>query len=139
MLCQAMPKVLILLLESGQSWDFGSGQTGRVTAFPPNPSLQESNSLPRHKQLNVPWVVTRVKLFCSDTVFWELHSCRVSSHRSEDFPVSLKCVRKSVLPSILSQTEPGTDTYHEGVKEKMQSLHRLPSALPFVCGVAGSR
>lgn len=88
-----------------------------------------------HEQLNVPWAATRAKLFCSDTIFWELHSCTVSSHRSKDFPVSLKCARKSVLPSILSQTEPGTDTYHKGVKEKMQSLHRLPLALPFVCGV----
>lgn len=45
------------------------GQTGTVIAFPPNPSLQESNSLPRHEQLNVPWAVTRVKLSCSDTAF----------------------------------------------------------------------
>lgn len=74
-LCQAMSRTLILLLGRGQSQDFSSGQMGTVTAFPPNPSLQESNSLPRHEQLNVPWAVTSVKLFWSDTVFWVLHLC----------------------------------------------------------------
>lgn len=100
---QAMSKILIQLLEGGQSQDFGSDQRGTVTAFPPNSSLQESNSLPRHEQLYVPWAVTRVKVSCSDTVSWVLHSCTASSHRSKDFPVSLKCVRKSVLPRVLSQ------------------------------------
>lgn len=48
--------------------------------------------------------------FSAHTVFWVLHSCTVTSHRSKDFPVALKSVKESVLPSILSQTEPGTDT-----------------------------
>lgn len=71
------------------------------------------------------------------TLFSVLHLHTLSSHRSKDFPVSSKCARKSVLPSILSQTEPGTDSHHKGVKEKMQSLHGLPLALPFVWGVPG--
>lgn len=88
-LCQAMSKILILLLGSGQSWDFGSGQMGTVTAFPPNPSLQKPNSLPRHEQLNVPWAVTRVRLLCSHTGF-----CTSFTHSKFSQVKGLSCVLK---------------------------------------------
>lgn len=64
-----MPKILILLLESGQSWDFGSGQTGTVTAFPPNPSLQESNFLSRHTSSLMFLGLPQERSFSAQTLF----------------------------------------------------------------------
>lgn len=64
-LCQAMSKILTLLLQGGRIWDhFSSDRMGTVTPFPPalwygqQPWLArvKSNSLHRHKKLTSPWL-----------------------------------------------------------------------------------
>lgn len=97
-LCQAMSKILTLLLQGDRIWDHFRSD-GHSHAFPSCPPVRAATlacksqiklfTQAQEAYIPLALAVTRVKLFCLDTVFLGTSLCTVSSHKSKDSPMSL--------------------------------------------------